>query len=220
MELHLDSSWKDVLHDYFKTDSWKELQVFIEKEYENKVIYPRSEDIFNAFNSTHLNKVRVVILGQDPYHGPGQAHGLSFSIDSDKTLPPSLKNILKELHSDIGEHSITSGNLQSWADQGVLLLNSVLTVQHQSPASHSKKGWEEFTDTVIKTISTKNEHVVFILWGAYAQKKSDLIDNAKHLIITSSHPSPFSAHKGFFGSKPFSQANKYLKKYKKKLIQW
>ena len=220
MNVQIDASWKDALSDYFETDAWKELTEFVKQRYQETTVYPHPKNLFNAFNSTPLDNVKVVILGQDPYHGPGQAHGLSFSIESGHRLPPSLQNILQELLDDIGEHSIQDGNLQSWADQGVLLLNSVLTVEHKSPASHAKKGWEAFTDYVIETISQKREHVVFILWGAYAQKKEELIDTDKHLVIKSAHPSPFSAHKGFFESKPFSKANNYLEKHNIEKIAW
>ena len=220
MNVQIDASWKDALQDYFKTDSWKELTEFVRQRYQATTVYPHPKNLFNAFDSTALHEVKVVILGQDPYHGPGQAHGLSFSVESGMSLPPSLRNILQELRDDIGKTQITSGNLQSWADQGVLLLNSVLTVEHKSPASHAKKGWEEFSDLVIKTISKEQKHVVFILWGAYAQKKEELIDSSKHLIIKSTHPSPFSAHKGFFGSKPFSKTNEYLKLHDIEPINW
>lgn len=220
MDADIEQSWNNQLREYFETDSWRELTKFVQEEYQSQTVYPEKENIFNAFNSTSFKNVRVVILGQDPYHSPGQAHGLSFSVESETSLPPSLRNIIKELQNDIGDHSVLSGNLKPWAQQGVLLLNSVLTVRDRSPASHAKHGWEEFTDCAIKKLSDEQEHIVFILWGAYAQKKSELIDQSKHHIITSAHPSPFSARKGFFGSRPFSQTNKYLLLKNKKQIIW
>jgi len=220
MNFQIDSSWNEILSEYFQSQSWKELFSFIDEKYSQATVYPTRENLFNAFNSTPLNRVRVVILGQDPYHGPGQAHGLSFSVETGSKIPPSLRNILKEIDDDIGKTQVINGNLQPWADQGVLLLNSVLTVEHKSPASHAKKGWEVFTDHVIEIVSKTQDNIVFILWGAHAQKKSELIDESRHLIIKSTHPSPFSAHKGFFGSKPFSQTNDYLERHQKEIIEW
>jgi uracil-DNA glycosylase len=191
-----------------------------EKQAGNK-IYPKGSDIFNAFNKTPFDKVEVVILGQDPYHGENQAHGLSFSVQKGITIPPSLRNIYKELQTDIPVFIIPGhGDLTKWAEQGVLLLNASLTVRAGIPGSHQKKGWEEFTDNVIKTISDKKEGIVFILWGSFAQAKAELIDKAKHHIIKSPHPSPFSADRGFFGSKPFSKTNEILIKEGKKPIDW
>ena len=192
----------------------------LEDEYISKTIYPKPTDVFNAFNKTPFDKVKVVILGQDPYHGKGQAHGLSFSVPKGITAPPSLRNIFTELKNDIGKEIPQDGDLTNWAEQGVLLLNAILTVVANSPASHHNMGWEDFTDTVIKTISDKKENIVFILWGAYAQKKKSLIDTQKHLVIESPHPSPFSADRGFFGSKPFSKTNEYLKSKGETEINW
>jgi uracil-DNA glycosylase len=197
------------------------LSDFIRQEYQEKTIYPKPENLFKAFWLTPFSKVRVVILGQDPYHDAGQAHGLCFSVPENTTLPPSLKNIYKEIESDLGiKKDFKSGNLESWAEQGVFLLNAILTVIAHTPTSHRNKGWEEFTDFVIKTISDKLDGVVFILWGNYARTKKSLIDTSKHLIIESPHPSPFSATSGFFGSKPFSKANKYLASHGQKEINW
>lgn len=220
-KVDIEKEWGEALASYFDGDSWKTLADFVREEYKDKKIYPLPKNIFNAFALTPLSKVKVVILGQDPYHGEGQAHGLSFSVEDDVLLPPSLKNIYKEIESDIGiKKDFTKGNLASWATQGVFLLNAVLTVVANSPASHQRKGWEAFTDTVIKTISDKKEHVVFILWGNFARSKKNLIDAKKHFIIESPHPSPFSAYNGFFGSRPFSQANQYLKENGIQEINW
>lgn len=183
-------------------------------------VYPPKELIFRALELTTLEKVKVVILGQDPYHGKGEANGLAFSVNKGIKLPPSLRNIYKELETDLGIKPALHGDLTSWAKQGVLLLNSVLTVKKDKPGSHRNMGWEEYTDSIIKEISDKRENIVFILWGKYAQSKKDLIDGKKHLIIFSSHPSPFSARKGFFGSKPFSKVNKYLTKNGQSKIDW
>ena len=187
----------------------------------SKIVYPAPQNIFRAFWLTPFQKVRVVILGQDPYHNVGQAQGLSFSVPSGAKLPPSLKNIYKEIEGDIGiKKDFTNGNLEVWAEQGVFLLNSILTVVANSPASHQKHGWEEFTNSVIKTISDTQHNVVFILWGNYARNKKTLIDTGKHLVLESAHPSPFSAYSGFFGSKCFSACNEYLRKNKIKQISW
>ncbi len=221
MNVRIEASWKKELTDYFSSPDWQKLSSFVKDEYLNKTIYPHPKNIFNAFNLCPFGEVNVIILGQDPYHNPGQAHGLSFSVQDGVTPPPSLKNIYKELESDLGiSKDPQNGNLSSWAEQGVLLLNAVLSVEKNKPTSHAKKGWEKFTDEVIKHISEKKEHCVFILWGNYAKSKAALIDTHKHLILTSPHPSPFSAHSGFFGSRPFSQTNGYLKKYQKKEIRW
>jgi uracil-DNA glycosylase len=199
-----------------------DLKKFLKQEKDaGRKVYPKGADIFNAFNKTPFDKLEVVILGQDPYHGESQAHGLSFSVQKGVTIPPSLRNIYKELQTDIPGFKIPDhGNLTEWAKQGVLLLNASLTVQAGIPGSHQKKGWEEFTDNVIKTISDKKQGVVFILWGAFAQAKAELIDTTKHHIIKSPHPSPFSADRGFFGSKPFSKTNEILKKGGKTPIDW
>ena len=220
MEVKIHDSWKKVLSEEFGKEYFLKLVEFIKSEYSSKTIYPPGKLIFNAFEHCTFDKVEVVILGQDPYHGPDQAMGLSFSVPKGVRNPPSLQNIYKEIQSDLGKPSITNGDLTPWAEQGVLLLNAVLTVEAAKAASHAGKGWEVFTDAVIKAISDKKENVVFILWGAYAQKKGQIVDSSKHFIIKSSHPSPLSAYNGFFGSKPFSKANEYLKKVEKKEIDW
>jgi len=222
MAIEMEPSWLQVLGDEFDKDYMLKLKQFLKTEKEaGYKIYPKGSDIFNAFWKTPFSDLEVVILGQDPYHGANQAHGLSFSVQKGITPPPSLKNIYKELKTDIAGFEIpATGDLTHWAEQGVLLLNATLTVRESNPASHQKKGWEEFTDTVIKTISDKKEGIVFILWGAYAQAKAALIDQTKHHIIKSPHPSPFSADRGFFGSKPFSKTNEILKKEGKKEIDW
>ncbi len=222
MAIDLEPSWLEVLHDEFEKDYMLKLKQFLKQEKEaGHKVYPKGSDIFNAFNKTPFDKLKVVILGQDPYHGPNQAHGLSFSVQKGITPPPSLKNIYKELATDIPGFKIPAhGELTEWAEQGVMLLNATLTVQAGTPGSHQKKGWEEFTDKVIKTISDKKEGIVFILWGSYAQAKAELIDQKKHFIIKSPHPSPFSADRGFFGSKPFSKTNEILVKKGKKPIDW
>jgi uracil-DNA glycosylase len=218
----LDPSWQAVLQPEFDKPYMVKLKQFLLKEKESgQIVYPKNADIFNAFNTTHFDDVKVVILGQDPYHGAHQAHGLSFSVQKGIAIPRSLSNIYKELHSDIPGFKIpTHGNLEEWAKQGVLLLNATLTVRASTPGSHQKQGWEEFTDEVIKTISDKKQGIVFILWGAFAQSKAALIDDKKHFIIKSAHPSPFSADRGFFGSKPFSKTNEILRKEGKKEIDW
>lgn len=221
MNKNIEKSWKKILKDYFKTNSWNKLNIFIDKEYKNKTIYPSYKNIFKAFHNTPFEKISVVIIGQDPYHNPEKAHGLAFSVPHEITIPPSLKNIYKEIKNDLGvEKYMTSGNLERWAQQGILLLNSVLTVEKNKPGSHTKKGWEEFTSYVIQKISDEKEHCVFILWGNYAKQKGSLIDKTKHLVLESPHPSPFSAYNGFFGNKHFSKTNTYLKKHNKKEIDW
>ena len=220
-EVDIEPSWKEVMQDYFTTENFQKLSDFVRAEYVNKKIYPKPQDIFKAFSLTPFDKVKVVILGQDPYHGVGQAEGLSFSVQPGVKLPPSLQNIYKEIENDLGiKKDFTDGHLEPWAKQGVFLLNAILTVIANSPASHQGKGWEEFTDEVIKTISDKKEHVAFILWGNFARSKKVLIDESKHLIIESPHPSPFSANNGFFGSKCFSKCNDYLEKNGKEKIIW
>ena len=218
----LHSSWMNVLSVEFQQDYFKNLMEFITSEKnKGKLIFPSSPDIYNAFNLTPLNKVKVVILGQDPYHGDGQAHGLSFSVKDDIKLPPSLKNMFKELEDDIDAFQLpTSGNLSKWAAQGVLLLNTILTVEANKAASHQKQGWEQFTDNVIKLVSKECEHVVFLLWGKYAEQKERLIDEQKHLILKAAHPSPFSAYRGFFGCKHFSKVNEYLNSEGRTAIDW
>jgi uracil-DNA glycosylase len=220
MEVKIAPSWKQRLHLEFEKPYFKELTQFVKTEYASQVIYPPAKQIFNAFDSCPFDEAKVVIIGQDPYHGAGQANGLCFSVNDGVKPPPSLVNIFKEIKQDIGKPIPESGNLERWAKQGVLLLNATLTVRASSPASHQKKGWELFTDEVIKVISDQKQNAVFILWGAYAQKKGEVIDRTKHFVISSPHPSPFSAERGFFGSKPFSKANEYLKSKGLKEIEW
>ncbi len=221
MDIEIEASWKKVLSSVVAEKWFEKLRDFVRKEYLSKTIYPQPKNLFAAFNKTPFEKVSVVILGQDPYHGTGQAHGLCFSVPQGVPLPPSLRNIFKEISADIGiEKDYTNGNLDGWAEQGVLLLNAVLTVEKDKAASHAGQGWELFTDEVIKKISSEKEHCVFILWGTYARKKKELIDSSKHLVLESAHPSPLSAHNGFFGNKHFSQTNTYLKNHSKKEIVW
>ncbi len=222
MAIDMEPSWLKVLHGEFEKGYMVKLREFLKSEQTaGYKTYPKNADIFNAFKKTPFDELKVVILGQDPYHGEHQAHGLSFSVQKGITPPPSLKNIYKELVADIPGFIIPNhGDLTEWAEQGVLLLNASLTVRANTPGSHQKRGWEEFTDQVIKTISDKKEGVVFILWGAFAQAKAELIDPKKHFIIKSPHPSPFSADRGFFGSKPFSKTNDILIKEGKKAIDW
>jgi len=220
-QVKIEPSWAEQLAVYFDTEKFKSLSDFIRSEYLSKTVYPKPENIFKAFWLTPFPEVKVVILGQDPYHGAGQAHGLCFSVADGIKPPPSLVNIYKELEADLGiKKDFSSGNLEGWARQGVFLLNAILTVVASTPASHQKLGWEEFTDHVIKTISARKENVVFVLWGNYARAKKVLIDQTKHLVIEAPHPSPFSAYSGFFGSKPFSQINRYLKQQGKAEINW
>ena len=216
----LNSSWSKHLASEFEKDYFKELSTFVEAERQEYSIFPPTELTFSALNKKCLKEVKVVILGQDPYHNYGQANGLSFSVANGMKIPPSLKNIFKELQSDLGCSIPTSGNLEHWAEQGVLLLNATLSVRAHEPSSHQKKGWEIFTDTIIELISQKCENIVFILWGNFAQKKLTLINEEKHCIIKSKHPSPFSARNGFFGSKPFSKTNEYLTSVDKETIDW
>ncbi len=217
----LEFTWLENLHGEFDLEYMKNLKKFLLAEKKSgKTIFPKGDEYFAALNHTPFDKVKVVILGQDPYHGPGQAHGLSFSVRKGVPPPPSLVNIYKELQSDLNLPRPSHGDLTSWADQGVLLLNSVLTVESGLAASHQKRGWELFTDKVIQELSEKREQLVFILWGSYAQKKGAVIDRKKHLVIESPHPSPLSSHRGFFGSKPFSQVNAYLEKNGITPIHW
>lgn len=219
--LFLESSWLKVLQEEVNKPYFDELLLTINKaRCANKIIYPLEHDLFQAFKITPFNKVRVLLLGQDPYHGPNQAHGLSFSVPDGQRLPPSLRNIFKELEDDLGVATPASGNLTMWAQQGVLMLNAVLSVEAGLPGSHAHWGWETFTDAVIKTVSEQHEHVVFILWGNYAIKKTPLIDASKHLILTAPHPSPLSYYRGFKGCKHFSKTNAYLVAHKKKPILW
>ncbi len=207
----IHESWKEALKTEFTHPYMEELKTFLVEEKKRYTIFPQGSHIFNAFNSTPFENVKVVILGQDPYHGPGQAHGLSFSVQHGTALPPSLQNIFKELVDDIGCTYPKSGDLSHWAREGVLLLNTLLTVRSGEPFSHKERGWERFTDQVIRVLSERREHIVFILWGAPAGKKAALIDGRKHLILKAPHPSPLSSYRGFFGSKPFSRSNEYLK---------
>ena len=220
MDVKIEESWKSVLADEFDKDYFVRLTDFVRGEYlSGKTIYPRARDIFNAFNLCPFDKVKVVIIGQDPYHEPGQAHGLCFSVPSGITPPPSLINIYKEINDDLGRPSSTHGDLTHWANQGVLLLNSTLSVIAHLAASHAGHGWEQFTDAVISAVA-KKEHVVYMLWGSYAQKKAALVDVSKNLVLKSVHPSPLSAYRGFFGCKHFSQANDYLIKTGQTPIDW
>ena len=220
MYVKLNASWKEVLMNEFEKDYFKKLTDFVQNEYNTKTIYPPQSEIFSAFDFTPFENVKVVILGQDPYHGEGQANGLSFSVADGIKLPPSLRNIYKELKDDVGIEISTSGNLESWAKQGVLLLNATLTVEATKAGSHQKKGWETFTDAVIQKLSDQKENLVFILWGAYAQKKGAKIDRNKHFVIGSAHPSPLGAYRGFWGSKPFSTTNQFLKSKNITEIDW
>lgn len=220
-ELKLEPSWKLKLQAEFEKPYMNNLRVFLLNEAQaGKIIYPRGSDIFNALNLTPFENVKVIIIGQDPYHGVNQAHGLCFSVKKGVDIPPSLVNIFKELHSDLKITIPDHGCLESWAKSGVLLLNNVLTVEHGKAGSHHGKGWEEFTDKVIKILNEEKENLVFILWGAPAQKKASFVDQKKHLVIKSPHPSPLSAYRGFFGSKPFSKTNDYLKLKKIGPINW
>ncbi len=220
MDVSIESSWKALLTEEFAQDYFVSLAAAVKEAYLTGSVYPPPKLVFNAFTLCPFDRVKVVILGQDPYHGLGQAHGLSFSVPEGIKNPPSLQNIYKELASDLSINPPPNGNLEHWARQGVLLLNATLTVLPGQPGSHQGLGWERFTDTVIKTVSDKKEHVVFILWGKYAQAKKALIDETKHLIIASPHPSPFSAHTGFFGSRPFSKTNTYLTQHNHTPINW
>lgn len=215
----MDESWRPFLHSEFVKPYFKELADFLHCEYETKTIFPPKTLVFSAF-TTDLNQVKVVILGQDPYHTPGAAEGLAFSVPSEQPVPPSLKNIYKEIDNDLGQHKNPDGNLRNWQKQGVLLLNTVLTVEAHHPKSHADKGWEIFTTEVIKYLNENRAHLVFILWGRDARNKKLLIDESKHLVLESPHPSPLSAHQGFFGSKPFSKTNDFLIKHHLEPIKW
>lgn len=216
----IGNKWDLLLKEEFNKDYFKSLMEFVKQEYKEKTIYPKQTEVFNAFRYTDFDNVKVVILGQDPYHGPNQAEGLSFSVSDEVIKPPSLKNIFKELEEDLKIPFPTKNSLKPWAKEGVLLLNAVLTVQEHTPTSHKDKGWETFTDNVISIINKKETPVVFILWGSYARNKKVLITNPIHYIIESPHPSPFSARTGFFGSKPFSKTNEFLNKTGQKEIKW
>ena len=220
MNVQIEESWKKALTPEFSKDYFIQLTDFVRKEYHETTVYPPGKLIFNAFNLCPFDNVKVVIIGQDPYHGPGQAHGLCFSVNDGIQPPPSLVNIFKEISSDLGKPVPQSGNLTRWAEQGVLLLNATLTVRAHQAGSHQRRGWEEFTDAVIRKLAKEKSNLVFILWGAYAQKKGAFIDRNKHLVLTSVHPSPLSAHNGFFGNHHFSLANDYLVKHGKTAIDW
>ncbi len=220
MDVQIESSWKALLQNEFEKEYFESLTEFVRREYLSTRIFPPAKLIFSAFDHCPFDKIKVVILGQDPYHGPGQANGLCFSVNDGIKHPPSLVNIFTEIKHDIGSANPASGNLERWADQGVLLLNSSLTVRAHNAGSHQNKGWETFTDSVINIVSEKRKQVAFLLWGAYAQRKGEVIDENKHLILQCPHPSPFSVHKGFFGCKHFSRVNKYLYENGKTPIDW
>ena len=220
MDVRIEQSWKQHLMPEFDKPYFVNLTNFVRDEYRTKTIYPPAKLIFNAFDQCPFDEVEVVIVGQDPYHEPGQAHGLCFSVNDGIEIPPSLQNIYKEIHDDLGKPIPRSGNLERWARQGVLLLNATLTVQAHRAGSHQGKGWEEFTDAAIRHLANERQNLVFILWGAYAQKKGENIDTNRHLVLKSPHPSPLSAHRGFFGNKHFSKANEYLIEHNKKPIEW
>lgn len=220
MEVRLEKSWKELLKDEFDKPYFAGLSKFIHDEYKSNTIYPPPKYIFNALDSLPVDKVKVVIIGQDPYHEPGQAHGLSFSVPDGIDLPPSLQNIYKELAADLGVEPRKTGNLDRWVKEGVLLLNATLTVRAHQAGSHQNKGWEQFTDAIIHRLAETRENLVFILWGNYAQRKGAFIDTTKHLVIKSAHPSPLSAYNGFFNSKPFSKTNQYLEAHGETPIHW
>jgi len=218
--IQIESSWKEKLRDSFQSESFIRLKKFLKSEKATQIIYPAGNKIFSAFNLCPFDRVKIVIIGQDPYHGPKQANGLCFSVSDGIKPPPSLQNIFKELKDDLDLEIPLSGNLEHWAEQGVLMLNATLTVRAKQAGSHQKKGWEEFTDNVIHTLSEEKENLIFLLWGRFAQNKAQIIDNEKHYILTAAHPSPFSAHSGFFGCKHFSKTNEILKKLNQKPIKW
>ncbi len=220
MELEIEDSWKKSLTEVFERDFFKRLVYFVKDEYKHHRVYPSGNEILKSFNLCPLESVKVVLLGQDPYHGEGQAHGLAFSVKPGVPFPPSLLNILKEIKSDIGTDMPANGDLTRWADQGVFLLNATLTVRANQAGSHQNQGWEDFTDEVIRVISSHREHVVFLLWGSFAQKKAALIDPQKHLVLKAPHPSPLSAYRGFLGCRHFSQANSYLLAHGIEPIRW
>ena len=220
MDVKIEQSWKARLQNEFEKEYFINLTNFVKKEYNSYTVYPPGRLIFNAFDKCPFENVRVVILGQDPYHGPDQAHGLCFSVKDGIAFPPSLINIFKEIHKNQGNSLPDSGNLERWAEQGVLLINATLTVRAGQAGSHQNKGWEQFTDEVVRLVAKEKNNVVFILWGAYAQKKGETIDRAKHLVLESPHPSPLSASRGFFGNKHFSKANVYLVEHGMKPVEW
>lgn len=218
-DVKIDQSWKEVLKPEFEKSYWSDLTEYVRKQYLSGNIYPPAKNIFRAFDLCPIDKVKVVIIGQDPYHGEKQANGLSFAVNDGITLPPSLKNIYKEIHNDLGIDPLNSGDLSRWASQGVLMLNSVLTVSAGNPASHKTKGWEKFTDAVIKTLNDKRKNIVYLLWGKYAQVKGEVIDRQKNLVLISAHPSPYSVV-NFYGNHHFSKCNEYLKNNKIEEIDW
>lgn len=220
MNVRIDQSWKDALASEWEKPYFKELTDFVRAEYGTTQVFPPARQIFAAFDATPFDKVKVVILGQDPYHDVGQANGLCFSVNSGVALPPSLVNIYKELHDDLGIEPPASGDLSRWARQGVLLLNATLTVRAHQAGSHQNRGWEQLTDEAIMRLATRHDHLVFILWGAYAQRKGAFINRMKHLVLTSAHPSPLSAYRGFFGSRPFSRSNQYLASHGIEPVDW
>ena len=220
MNVKIESGWKQQLQNEFEQDYFRNLTDFVRLEYGQHTVYPSGKEIFSAFEYCPFDETKVVILGQDPYHGPGQANGLCFSVREGVRMPPSLVNIFKEIKDDVGKDLPAHGSLERWARQGILLLNATLTVRHSSPGSHQGRGWEEFTDAVVKTLSEKKEKLVFLLWGAYAQRKGAVIDQNKHLILSSAHPSPFAAHRGFFGNRHFSKTNEYLQSQGLPPIDW
>lgn len=220
MNVRIEASWKTILQPEFDQAYFKELSDFVRREYATKRIFPPGNLIFNAFDQCPFDRVKVVIIGQDPYHGPGQAHGLCFSVNDGVEFPPSLVNIFKEIQRDLGISPPASGNLTRWAQQGVLLLNATLTVEAQQAGSHQGKGWERFTDAAIRELANKKERLVFMLWGSYAQQKGAFIDSARHLVLKTAHPSPLSAHRGFIGCGHFSEANRYLKAQGLSEINW
>jgi len=220
MEVKIEQEWKTLLKSEFDESYFEKLTQFVKEEYARHTIFPPAKLIFNAFNKCPVSKVKVVILGQDPYHGVGQAHGLCFSVPENIPAPPSLKNIVREIINDVGHTILKSPNLEPWVEQGVFLLNATLTVRMNQAGSHQNRGWEQFTDAVMKKLSDEKDHIVFLLWGAYAGRKKVLIDPSKHLVLTSVHPSPLSAHQGFFGNHHFSKTNEFLMMHGKTPIKW
>ncbi|MEM6261294.1 MAG: uracil-DNA glycosylase [Bacteroidota bacterium] len=220
-KVQIEDSWKQVLRGEFSKAYFQQLKYFLlQEKKEGKVIYPAGKNIFHAFNTTPFDKVKVVVIGQDPYHGPGQAHGLSFSVQPGVAVPPSLRNIYKELQEDVGFQPPNHGFLDAWAQQGVLMLNAILTVRHKEAGSHRGKGWELFTDAAIKALNDHREKLVFLLWGSFAQQKGGMVDETRHLVLKAAHPSPFAAHKGFFGCRHFSKTNEYVQLHGQEPIDW
>jgi uracil-DNA glycosylase len=220
MEVKIEASWKDRLREEFDKEYFVRLSGFVKEEYHTKTIFPPGALIFNAFNLCPFDRIKAVIIGQDPYHGPGQAHGLCFSVKEGIEFPPSLKNIFREIESDLGYKPLPSGNLERWASQGILLLNATLTVRAHQAGSHQRKGWEDFTDSVIRIINDERNGIIFFLWGSYAQKKGEAIDRSRHLVLESVHPSPLSAARGFFGNRHFSRCNDYLASHGIEPVNW